>query len=113
LFASPAAAAKWMMENHGLHKELEIDRVDNNGPYAPGNMKWSTKHEQMMNNRRTVMPKDFVFRKEEWPYCEWTTMKKLRSGMSREEVMAEAWSAVKRKKKNWRVILKKLESLTS
>lgn len=102
-----------MMENHGLCRELEIDRVDNDGHYAPGNMKWSTKREQMLNNRRTVMPKDFVFHQEEWPYCEWTTMKKLRSGKSREEVLAEAWAAVKAKSKNWMGILKRLESMTS
>ena len=28
-----------------------IDRINNNGDYEPGNCKWSTPHEQMMNRR--------------------------------------------------------------
>jgi hypothetical protein len=32
-----------------------LDRIDNNGPYAPGNWKWSTQREQVLNSRRVVM----------------------------------------------------------
>lgn len=31
-----------------------LDRVDNDGPYAPENCKWSTQAEQMNNTSRTV-----------------------------------------------------------
>lgn len=32
-------------------KGLEIDRIDNSGNYEPGNVKWSTHSEQMLNRR--------------------------------------------------------------
>ncbi len=32
-----------------------IDRIDNDGPYAPGNVKWSTRSEQQRNKRKYVM----------------------------------------------------------
>ena len=32
---------------------LMLDRIDNNGPYEPGNVKWSTPLESEHNKRRT------------------------------------------------------------
>jgi hypothetical protein len=46
----------YIIENLGLRptKQHSIDRIDNNEHYVPGNLKWSTKSEQV-NNRRKVL----------------------------------------------------------
>lgn len=35
-------------------KDYSIDRINNNGNYEPGNVKWSTRDEQIENRRNTI-----------------------------------------------------------
>lgn len=35
------------------YPDLEIDRIDNNGNYEPGNVRWTTRQGQMRNTRQT------------------------------------------------------------
>jgi hypothetical protein len=45
--------AVWMLENIGPRpSKHEIDRIDNNKNYAPGNLRWVTKEAQAQNKRR-------------------------------------------------------------
>jgi hypothetical protein len=43
----------WALEN-GYQRDLQIDRIDNDGPYCPENCKWVTKTENMRHTRRSV-----------------------------------------------------------
>lgn len=89
------------MANLGLHPELEIDRIDNNRHYAPGNLRWVTDRQQIMNRRNTKMPVSWVFRQAEWPLCRTTVEKKLRAEMTRKQILNEAKARVARRPGHW------------
>lgn len=46
------AFEKWSYEN-GFKPELQIDRIDNDGPYAPWNCRWATCKENNQHRRST------------------------------------------------------------
>jgi hypothetical protein len=51
-FESPTAMAVWVQENLGLHRDMELDRINNDGPYGPGNLRYATSADQKKNMRR-------------------------------------------------------------
>lgn len=109
-FPSVTEAGFWVIRNLGLHRELELDRINNQGPYEPGNLRWATRSQQMCNQRRSSV--GLTYDPVEWLYSESVVRRKLAAGLNREQVLADAHKAVEEKRKNWRSIQKRLASMT-
>ena len=50
---NPLLFIKWSLKN-GFKKDLQIDRIDNDGPYSPENCRWTVAAVQQLNRRDTV-----------------------------------------------------------
>lgn len=52
-FASPKEMAEWVITNLGYPSESQsIDRIDNDGHYERGNLRWATRQQQARNKRK-------------------------------------------------------------
>ena len=105
-FASVTEAGLYLIRTYGLpEKAMEIDRTDNNGDYAPGNLRFVTRSENASNQRRTVLSR---FEQKYWPCCQNVVVRKLSAGMTRDEIIQDAENAVMEKRKCWRLISARL-----
>jgi hypothetical protein len=100
------------MENLGLaDRKMTIDRIDVDGHYEPGNLRWATQREQSWN-KRTNVREQWTYVPEEWPYDFNTVQRKIQEGWTREQIIEQAHEAVRMKRKRWRVIAERLASMT-
>ena len=91
-FASVAQAYVWVLENLGLPpKGMELDRIDNNGHYEPGNLRWSTKVVNRSHTQRTKRISAQHRFRQLYPnvrYADFTLRNLLSMGLSFEQIAA-------------------------
>lgn len=106
-FSSVTAAGLYLIGKFGLpDREKEIDRIDTNGDYAPGNLRFAEHRVNCINQRRLVLSR---YDPEYWPYARSVVVRKLSSGLTRDQIIQDAETAVVEKRKNWRYIEARLE----
>ena len=109
-FPSVLQAGMWILKNcPNVKRELELDRIDNNGNYEPGNLRFVPRELNQANRRRTVIP---FFSQTEWPYGRTVVSRMLSMGMTREEILLSAEEAVEKRRMNWRIISARLDFMT-
>jgi len=97
-FAFPTVldAYIWVLENLGPPPEgMEMDRVDNRGDYAPGNLRWSTKVQNRRHTSKTVNTAAFHRFRQTFPHIKYAdnTLKNLLSmGLTFEQIVAR-WNS--------------------
>lgn len=93
-FESPTAMAVWVQSNLGLHKDCELDRINNDGHYEPGNLRYLTRSQNQSNTRKPrVNSKLHQFRQlhPSIRYADATLRKMIALGMSFEEIVTRFW----------------------
>ena len=91
----------WVQENLGLRKDMELDRIDNDGPYAPGNLRYSTPRQNMSHTQRKPLATALHLFREKYPkvrYADGTLRHLLSKGLAFEEI-AERWNLPSNKPK--------------
>lgn len=92
-FAGPAEAALWVQENLGLPDipaKAEIDRIDNDKGYAPGNLRWSTRQVNQSHTRaspNTARMHKFRMEHPEVKYADATLTRMIGLGMTDEQIV--------------------------
>jgi hypothetical protein len=118
MFASVAACVSYMKTLPNCSIDLTVDRIDNNGHYAVGNLRFVSMKEQTANRRNTlyVSWKGEQILVEQWkenPYAQPSTIcKYTRMGLTGEQIIEQAWSSVHNKCKGWSTLKERLESTT-
>ncbi|WP_220086584.1 hypothetical protein [Arcanobacterium haemolyticum] len=95
------------MEN--VRPDLELARIDTNGHYEKGNLRFVSRAVNMANRRNTVLSH---FEQRYWPYSRVVVTRKLSQGKSRQEIINDAHKAVAEKRKAWTLIQARLEFMT-
>lgn len=109
-FSGVTEAGLYLIDTFGLpDQSMEIDRINNDGDYCRGNMRFVTHQENIGNRRITLLSR---FNQQYWPYVQSVVLKKLAAGFSRDQIIQQAKTAVIEKRKGWRTINARLDFMT-
>ena len=109
-FESVLEAGLYLIQEYGMpDRTMELDRINTNGHYAPGNLRFITRSQNQANRRNTVLSE---FDQQYWPYARSVVIRKLSQGRTREEIIQDAETAVFERRKNWRLISARLDFMT-
>ena len=104
-------ASMWVWQNLGpFEQRLTLDRIDTNGNYEPGNLRLADTRLQNGNKNLTVLSE---FHQEHWPFSYDTTIKYLKRGFTREQMIEAAKEIVRTKGSHYNHVAEKLASMTS
>lgn len=91
-FNSVTEAGLWVVANLGLpDRKMELDRIDNNKGYEPGNLRWATRQQNTSNTRKATKAGAFHAFRIRYPhvrYADNTLRNLLGMGLTMEQIAA-------------------------
>jgi hypothetical protein len=87
-FKSPTVMALWIMANLNVDRTKQIDRIDNNSGYRPGNIRLTTARINVLNNRspNTIRMHQFRLAYPHVRYADLTILRLFSMGLSPKEI---------------------------
>lgn len=117
-FQSRKEFVQWVEQNlpHPTYKDVQIDRIDNNGNYEPGNLRLATHREQSLNRHNNVwmsyQGERILMANFPSPYPKGHTHTLVvKQGLTGEEIIQRALKAVQQKALGWKDRLDGLQKL--
>lgn len=92
-FSSPTEAALWVIKELGIpenYADLQLDRINNNGHYEPGNIRWATgllNHNNTRKSKWTPLIHQLRMKHPEIRYADATLRSLFSNGFSTDQII--------------------------